>query len=237
MGINLREVSSRFKLPPGEYLIVPSTFEPHLNGDFCIRVFSEKQTETVPCDDPVTCDLEDDTVSADDVDEGFRGLFSKLAGDDMEISAVELRTILNKIVGKRTDIKTDGFSMETCRIMVNLMDGSGNGKLGLGEFATLWKKVQKYLAMYKKSDHDNSGSMSTPEMRMALKDAGFSLNNDIYQMLVARYSDTDMTIDFDNFVACLMRLETMFKVFKSIDSEETGSIELDFFQWLNFAMI
>ncbi|MEQ2245993.1 hypothetical protein ILYODFUR_033750 [Ilyodon furcidens] len=40
--------------------------------------------------------------------------------------------------------------------------------------------------------------------------AGFTLNNTIYQLLVARYSDPDMTIDFDNFVACLMRLEMMF---------------------------
>uniref|UniRef100_A0A671TE35 Calpain 2, (m/II) large subunit b n=1 Tax=Sparus aurata TaxID=8175 RepID=A0A671TE35_SPAAU len=190
--INLREVCSRFKLPPGEYLIVPSTFEPHLNGDFCIRVFSEKQTETQPCDDPVQAEL-DDTVSDEDVDAGFRGLFSKLAGDDMEISAVELRTIMNKIVSKRTDIKTDGFSLETCRVMVNLMDDSGNGKLGLGEFATLWKKVQRYLVRSATFDPQS-----------------FSLNNTIYQLLVARYSDPDMTIDFDNFVGCLMRLEMMF---------------------------
>ncbi|KAG7232760.1 hypothetical protein INR49_008116 [Caranx melampygus] len=236
--INLREVSSRFKLPPGEYLIVPSTFEPHLNGDFCIRVFSEKQTETQPCDDPVHAELEDETVSDEEVDSSFRGLFAKLAGDDMEISATELKTIMNKIVAKRTDIKTDGFSMDTCRIMVNLMDqDSGNGKLGLGEFATLWKKVQRYLSIYKKNDSDNSGTMSTPEMRVAFKDAGFTLNNTIYQLLVARYSDPDMTIDFDNFVGCLMRLEMMFKIFKKIDAHDSGTIELNFNQWLNFAMI
>ncbi|XP_078805465.1 calpain-2 catalytic subunit isoform X2 [Oryzias latipes] len=235
--INLREVSTRFKLPPGEYLIVPSTFDPHLNADFCIRVFSEKQAETLPCDDPVSAELSNDAVSDAEVDSGFRNLFMKLAGNDMEISAVELKTIMNKIVSKRTDIKTDGFSMETCRIMVNLMDDSGNGKLGLGEFATLWKKVQNYLNIYKKSDLDNTGTMSTPEMRLAFKDAGFTLNNTIYQLLVARYSDPDMTIDFDNFVACLMKLEMMFRVFKKLDSKGSGSIELDLFQWLNFSMI
>ncbi|TRY97841.1 hypothetical protein DNTS_014971 [Danionella cerebrum] len=149
--INLREVSTRFSLPPGEYLIVPSTFEPNKDGDFCLRVFSEKQTETLPTDDPIDAILPDETVSDDQVESGFRTMFVKLAGADMEISVSELSTILNKIIAKRTDIKTDGFSLETCRVMVNLMDDSGNGKL-----------------------------------------------------------EADMTLDFDNFVSCLMRLEMMF---------------------------
>uniref|UniRef100_A0A671UTY6 Calpain 2, (m/II) large subunit b n=1 Tax=Sparus aurata TaxID=8175 RepID=A0A671UTY6_SPAAU len=215
--INLREVCSRFKLPPGEYLIVPSTFEPHLNGDFCIRVFSEKQTET----QQVCPDLQ---VSSCDM---FPVVFQ-----DMEISAVELRTIMNKIVSKRTSkLKLQHpLTCSPAHLSSTVEQDSGNGKLGLGEFATLWKKVQRYLSIYKKNDSDNSGTMSTPEMRVAFKDAGFSLNNTIYQLLVARYSDPDMTIDFDNFVGCLMRLEMMFRIFKKLDAQDSGSIELDFNQ-------
>uniref|UniRef100_A0A671RER3 Calpain-2 catalytic subunit-like n=1 Tax=Sinocyclocheilus anshuiensis TaxID=1608454 RepID=A0A671RER3_9TELE len=212
--INLREVCTRFKLPPGEYLVVPSTFEPNKDGDFCLRVFSEKQTETL------------------EVDSGFRGMFVKLAGADMEISATELTTILNKIIAKRTDIKTDGFSLETCRIIVNLMDVSS--QLQLLTFCCLCmclsQELQEFFGIYKKNDMDDSGTISTPELRLALKEAGFTLNNTIFQLLVARYAETDMTLDFDNYVACLMRLEMMFRVFKKLDPHQSGFIELDFQQ-------
>ncbi|KAL0202865.1 hypothetical protein M9458_000883, partial [Cirrhinus mrigala] len=41
--INMREVSERFRLPPGNYLLVPTTFQPHHEADFLIRIFSENK--------------------------------------------------------------------------------------------------------------------------------------------------------------------------------------------------
>ncbi|XP_063730384.1 calpain-8 isoform X2 [Eleginops maclovinus] len=170
--VNTREVCDRFKLPPGEYAIVPSTFQPHKNGSFVLRVFSEKQAATSPLEENIDAEIEEEEISEDDVDPHFREVFKQIAGDDMEVSVFELVSILNNIVSYRSDIKTDGFSLETGRLIVSLLDKDESAKLGLMEFHQLWGKVQKYLEIFKNHDTDNSGTMSSHEMRGAAIQAG-----------------------------------------------------------------
>ncbi|XP_069464889.1 calpain-1 catalytic subunit-like [Ambystoma mexicanum] len=235
--INLREVSTQIRLPPGEYIIVPSTFEAHKEGDFVLRVFTEKQSDTEELDDEVTADLADEEdISEDDVDDSFRNMFGQLAGEDMEISVFELRTILNRVVTRHKDLKTDGFSMESCRQMVNMLDKDGSAKLGLVEFQILWNKIRRWLTIFRQHDLDKSGTMSSYELRMAVETAGFKLNNKIMQVLVARYSDSDLGVDFDNFVCCLVKLEAMFRFFRSMACDDSGTATMGLGEWLTMTM-
>ncbi|XP_026872443.2 calpain-1 catalytic subunit b [Electrophorus electricus] len=234
--INLREVSARFRLPPGEYLVVPSTFEPAKEADFVLRVFTEKQSETLEMDNDVSFTPdEEEEVMEQDIDESFRAMFAKLSGEDMEVSAHELRTILNRVMAKHKDLKTDGFSLEACRCMVCLLDKDGSARLGIVEFQTLWNKIKKWLGIFRQFDLDKSGSMSSYEMRLALESAGFKLSNKLNQVLVARYADKEM-IDFDNFICCLVKLETMFRTYQELDKDGTGVAEINLSEWLYLTM-
>lgn len=40
--------------------------------------------------------------------------------------------------------------------------------------------------------------------------SGFTLNDQVQHSIVIRYACSKLTIDFDGFVACMIRLETLF---------------------------
>ncbi|XP_063232234.1 calpain-A-like isoform X3 [Bacillus rossius redtenbacheri] len=112
--INLREVCCRFKLPPGAYCIVPSTFEPNQEGEFILRVFSENKNNMEENDEEVGIGEVDERVKGQgDIDniplhvkteplpeeektkEKAKEFFKKIAGDDMEVDWMELKEILD----------------------------------------------------------------------------------------------------------------------------------------------
>ncbi|XP_008299856.1 calpain-2 catalytic subunit-like, partial [Stegastes partitus] len=201
-------------------------------------------------------------VGRDDVDPHFRHLFAQISGNDSQISAFELQQILDKVVTQSknivtntgtfscglqnltcsvccvsgSDVRTDGFSLQTCRNIISLLDTDGSSTLGLREFHTLWMKIQRYLDVFKNHDSNGSGSMSSHEMRAALAEAGFQVNSTVIQEIVGRYADRSFAIDFDGFVGCLIRLEMLFKIFRTLDKQNQGQIQLDLQQWLCLAI-
>uniref|UniRef100_A0A673NGI0 Calpain-3 n=1 Tax=Sinocyclocheilus rhinocerous TaxID=307959 RepID=A0A673NGI0_9TELE len=213
--VNMREVTERFCLKPGEYVIIPSTFDAHKESEFLLRPFEEEETEE---------------------EKQFRAIFQQIAGDDMQINANELRTVLNRVVAKYKELKTEGFSLESCRSMIALMDTDGTGHLNLQEFKHLWNKIKKWKLVFTRYDTDKSSTISSFEMRNALTEAGFQLNNQLYDIICMRYANEHMELDFDSYISCLVRLEGMFRAFRAFDRDGDGIIKLNVFEWLQLTM-
>uniref|UniRef100_A0A8C0QE20 Calpain-9 n=1 Tax=Canis lupus familiaris TaxID=9615 RepID=A0A8C0QE20_CANLF len=241
--INLREVSDRFKLPPGEYILIPSTFEPHQEADFCLRIFSEKKAITRDMDGDVDIDLPElpkPTPAGQETEEElqFRALFDQIAGEDMEVTAEELEYILNAVLQKKKDFKFKKLSLISCKNIISLMDTSGNGKLEFKEFKVFWDKLKKWTNLFHQFDTDKSGTMSSYELRTALKATGFQLGCHLLQLIVLRYADEGLQLTFDDFLNCLVRLENASRVFQALSTKDKDEefIHLNINEFINLTM-
>uniref|UniRef100_A0A663E615 Calpain 9 n=1 Tax=Aquila chrysaetos chrysaetos TaxID=223781 RepID=A0A663E615_AQUCH len=179
--INLREVSNRFKLPPGDYILVPTTFEPHQEADFCLRIFSEKKAITDP--------------QENEEEKQFRALFEQISG---KVSAKPLWVLARCRKMGDTSAPTQDYQT------------SGNGKLEFSEFKVFWEKMKKWIVVYyvcadKNGDRSVYKLLTFP-LCMCLWE-GYQLNNYLLQLIVFRYSDEQFQIEFDDFLNCLIRLE------------------------------
>ncbi|XP_006531468.1 calpain-9 isoform X2 [Mus musculus] len=267
--INLREVSERFQLPPGDYILIPSTFEPHQEADFCLRIFSEKRAVTRDLDENIDIDLPElpkPTPQEEETEEEqqFRALFQRVAGEDMEVSAEELEYVLNAVLQKKTALKFKRLSLLSCRNIISLMDTSGNGKLEFEEFRVFWDKLKHWMKaavtpgqlpaatgpwaltspcstpwsqdLFLQFDVDKSGTMSSYELRTALKAAGFQLGGHLLQLIVLRYADEDLQLDFDDYLNCLVRLENASRVFQSLSVKNKDFIHLNINEFISLTM-
>ncbi|XP_046337551.1 calpain-B-like isoform X1 [Haliotis rufescens] len=238
--INRRETCGRHKLLPGNYVIIPSTFNPNQEGDFLLRIFTEKAKETQELDEETrfmeieihTCNLQalvggpnaltqpsdspPPPTSADSREQEERlARFRTIAGDDMEVDAYELQEVLNFAFTKK--FVFPGFSIDVCRSMVALHDGDLSGKLGFEEFRDLWADLKRWEGVFREYDIDRSGSFNSYELRLALNSVGFRLSNRTFQSIVMRYSNKTGQIEFGDFIVCAVRLKTMIEAHRTAD--------------------
>uniref|UniRef100_A0A3B5M000 EF-hand domain-containing protein n=1 Tax=Xiphophorus couchianus TaxID=32473 RepID=A0A3B5M000_9TELE len=154
-----------------------------------------------------------------DEEKQFRKVFQQLARD--------VNQLLFSCFSSDSNLKTDGFSIESCRSMVAVMDSDSTGKLGFHEFKYLWNNIKKWQVGSAAARADRSGTIGSKELPHAFQAAGFPLNDQLYKLIIRRYSDENGDMDFDNFIGCLVRLDAMCRAFKTLDKDNSGTIDLD----------
>lgn len=211
--INSREVTGRFLLDPGSYLIIPTTFEPNHSGEFIVRIYSEKPVTTRKVDVKTNIESRDERRSkyrsqckeeSDAMDSSFKALFYKLAGDDREIDAFELQQILTTATKKVLCGKE--FSLEACRSIIDLKDDDKTGKLDYAEFKEVWIMVKDFLKLFSEFDVDNSGTMNMFELRSALDKQGICLSDSTVNAVSARFNNKKGDLSFDDFLQIVCRI-------------------------------
>ncbi|CAH8434695.1 unnamed protein product [Schistosoma margrebowiei] len=223
--INMREVCGRHKLKPGHYVIIPCTFNPNEEAKFMLRIFSERACGSNELDDDTRITFIDGPdhpirTADDNLIEKLQVVFNKIAGPTGAITYTQLQDILNEAFTK--DFPFDGFSRETARSMMALMDADLSGGLGFDEFKKLWMELRIWKTIFKKFDEGHTGSLEAFELRNVMRTIGFHVSNMIFKAIACRYANEKGQILFDDYILLLIRLSTVFETFKAQERTRDG---------------
>lgn len=261
-GGRSHEVTSRFRLLPGTFCVIPCTSEPDQAGEFLLRIYSEKKSlakehdetaiviekapvvlDKCPVDQNEDANKPDENVAVngetgepeeeEEIDEDLKKLFAEVAGDEETVCCWSLQTLLKKVFEK--DGKPIEFSLELCRSMVALIDDDYSGSLDLNEFALLHKYIKKWEEAFKAHDKDSCGFLSIYELRKALRSAGYCVNQHVLKGLVLRYGH-DRKISFQDFIGCAVKLMCMIDIYDEWDPDKENSVSLTRNEWLKITM-
>ncbi|XP_029922795.1 calpain-3 [Myripristis murdjan] len=238
-----REVVLRSRLPPGRYIIIPSTYEPNQEGAFLVRVLTEKGNAAVPADKPGIQDVSllkepsyPHLAALPNLKSTHR-LFNKHCGQSGVCKPVHLHSLLSEAMqGGVLAGSEKMLSLEQCKSLVVLMDSQGLAQLSWQEFKGLWDKIRRWTDIFLVYDKNKSKRLEYREVGPALAAAGIVVDDFIMQLIGLRYTEPDLTISYPGFLYLLMKLDTMIRKFQAYDMVGMGSITISYKQWLHMTL-
>ncbi|KAG7470756.1 hypothetical protein MATL_G00117320 [Megalops atlanticus] len=237
------EVVLRGRLPPGRYIVIPSTKQENQEGEFILRIFTEKGNQAVPADKPQTdedASVQQPTSPALSVlpsEAEVYQLFKKHRSSRGNFGAAELLNLLTEAIrGGALAGSESGFSLEHCKSFVALMDSNGLEGLDWEEFQILWERFRRWTDIFVKFDKNQSRSLDSLEIAPALTAAGLQVDEFVLQMVRLRYTEPDRTVSYAGFLYLLLKLDGMIRKFHAFDMVGMGSVTVNYRQWLYATM-
>uniref|UniRef100_A0A3Q3NJM8 Sorcin n=1 Tax=Labrus bergylta TaxID=56723 RepID=A0A3Q3NJM8_9LABR len=160
------------------------------------------------------------------------GYFTAVAGQDGQISADELQQCLTQS-GMAGSYKP--FSLETCRLMISMLDRDMSGTMGFHEFKELSNVLSGWKATFMSYDRDHSGTVEGPELQHALTAMGFNLSPQAMNIIMKRNS-TNGRIGFDDFITCCIRVRALTDQFRRRDTSHSGQAMFQYDDFMQVTM-
>ncbi|XP_028672951.1 sorcin-like [Erpetoichthys calabaricus] len=158
--------------------------------------------------------------------------FSSVAGQDGQIDAEELQKCLTQANFTGTN---KPFNLETCRLMIAMLDRDMSGTMGFNEFKELCNVINAWRGNFMSMDKDRSGTVDAPEMQQAITSMGFRLSPQAMNIIVKRYG-LNGKIGFDDYMACCIRLRTLTDSFRKRDQAQQGTASFSYDDFIQCTM-
>uniref|UniRef100_A0A2I3LF62 Sorcin n=1 Tax=Papio anubis TaxID=9555 RepID=A0A2I3LF62_PAPAN len=127
------------------------------------------------------------------------------------------------------------FNLETCRLMVSMLDRDMSGKMGFNEFKELWAVLNGWRQHFISFDTDRSGTVDPQELQKALTTMGFRLSPQAVNSIAKRYS-TNGKITFDDYIACCVKLRALTDSFRRRDTAQQGVVNFPYDDFIQCVM-
>jgi len=147
-----------------------------------------------------------------------------------QISVLELQQAL-------TNNDWSCFSAKTCQKMIGMFDRDYSGSIDVNEFNSLWNYINQWRGVFSAYDTDRSGNINESELHTALKQMGYNLSPRFVSTAVWRYDTTGRRqLNFENFVACCITLQSLTNSFKTKDTAMRGAAQMSYDDFMLFAV-
>ncbi|KAI6657713.1 Calpain-9-like [Oopsacas minuta] len=220
---NLREVSGRFDLPAGKYVVIPCIFKPGSEGTFLLRIFTEKSiiypnrdviSEVVDTSINAVEDLNlnstRQSVSSKRLKRGEQ-MFLSIAGSDGRVDADELLDVI--IASLSRNLEKNVLERETCRALIQLVDKDRAGSLNYEQCTMLIEYICKWKRVFTSVVENRSDTISRHQLSLALQELGYDLSTECLEVVINRFSSQEK-ISIQDFIAIVCRVKMLTDIFK-----------------------
>ncbi|XP_063080008.1 calpain-1 catalytic subunit-like [Engraulis encrasicolus] len=216
--LNAREVMAFFRLEPGDYVVVPSTFKPNETASFILAILSKSENhfEDGSHDHDHGKPTKEEKGSEHgehgehgDEDDSKPTLLRQYSNQFEEVGAELLQNILNE---RLLPGKSPGFGIDTCRSMVFCVDKTCKGYLDRQEFERMWSKISKYASVFNQAVMEKDGVLPVTELSYTLTAVGIQVSDSMLNQLAFRYGSQG-NLNLESFLTLVLRLKCMFTLF------------------------